>query len=122
MGLTKWLHDYILYYVGIAKPLQDRKTELFSQAPKSGSSYWSLALKIRVNNLTAYDLASFMTIQDLLSHLSYLVHLNPKRQIFINLDASKEFGFGAMIYHLKGNLAIREYPAKKVVEFILFLI
>ena len=41
--------------------------------------------------------------------------------MFIDLDASKEFGFGVMIYHLKGNLAKGEYPARKAVEPILFL-
>ncbi len=72
-------------------------------------------------NPTARELASFKTIQDLLSCPSYLVHPNPERQIFIDLDASKEFGFGAMIYHLKGNLATGDYLARKAVEPILFL-
>ncbi len=72
-------------------------------------------------NPTARKPASFKTIQDLLSCPSYLVHLDPERQIFINLDASKEFGFGLMIYHLKKNLATGDYPARKVVEPILFL-
>lgn len=37
LGLAGWLRDYIPYYAGIVKPLQDRKTELLSQAPKSGN-------------------------------------------------------------------------------------
>ncbi len=41
--------------------------------------------------------------------------------MFIDLDISKEFGFGAMIYHLKGNLAKGEYLARKAMEPILFL-
>lgn len=57
----------------------------------------------------------------MLSHLLYLVYLNPKCQIFINLDASKEFEFGVIIYHLKRNLTKKEYFARKVVEPILFL-
>ena len=67
------------------------------------------------------ELDSFKTIQDLLSHPSYLVHPDLEYQIFINLDAIKEFGFGAMIYHLKRNLAIKKYPAKKAMQPILFL-
>lgn len=57
----------------------------------------------------------------MLSHPLYLVYLNPERQIFIDLDASKKFEFCIIIYNLKGYLIIREYPAKKVVEPILFL-
>ena len=72
-------------------------------------------------NPTARELAFFKTIQDLLLCPSYLVHLNPECQIFIDLDGSKKFGFGAMIYHLKGNLAIENYPTRKLVEPILFL-
>lgn len=41
--------------------------------------------------------------------------------MFIDLDANKEFGFGIMIYHLKGNFTKGEYLTKKVVEPILFL-
>ena len=29
------------------------------------------------------------------------MHFNPTRQLYIDIDASKERGFGAMIYHLK---------------------
>ncbi len=41
--------------------------------------------------------------------------------MFIDLVTSKEFGFGAIIYHLKGSLAKEEYLARKAVERILFL-
>lgn len=104
LGLTGWLRDYIPYYAGIAKPLQDRKTELLSQAPKSGNPRRSSASKTRIYDPTARELALFRSIQELLSCPSYLVHPDPERQMFIDLDASKEFGFGAMIYPLKGTL------------------
>lgn len=38
LSLTGWVHNYILYYAGIAKLLQDQKTELLSLAPKSRNS------------------------------------------------------------------------------------
>ncbi len=41
--------------------------------------------------------------------------------MFIDLNTSREFGFAEMIYHLKGNLAKGEYPARKAVKPILFL-
>lgn len=50
-----------------------------------------------------------------------MIHFDLERQIFIYLDTSKEFGFGAIIYHLKENLAIEKYSTRKVVESILFL-
>lgn len=57
----------------------------------------------------------------MLSCFSYLIYIDLDYQIFIDLNANKEFGFGAMIYHLKRDLAIGEYLAKKAVELILFL-
>ena len=72
-------------------------------------------------NSTAHELASFKTLQDLLLCLLYLVHLDLKCQIFIALDASKKFEFGAIIYYLKGSLATGDYLARKAVEPILFL-
>lgn len=41
--------------------------------------------------------------------------------MFIDLDTSKEFRFGAIFYHLKEYLAIRDYLIRKVVKLILFL-
>ena len=121
LGLIGWLSGYIPYYARIAKPLQDWKTELLSQAFKSENSCRSFVSKTRIQDPIARKLAFFTTIEDLLSCPLYLVHPDPERQIFIDLDASKEFGFGAMIYHLKGNLAKGEHPARKAVEPILFL-
>ena len=41
--------------------------------------------------------------------------------MFIDLDTSKKCEFGAMIYHLKRDLAVKKYSAIKVIEPILFL-
>lgn len=76
---------------------------------------------MRVQDPTTRKLTSFTRIQDLLSRPSYLVHPNPDCQMFIDVDVSKEFRFDTIIYHLKGNLAKRENPAKKAVEPILLL-
>lgn len=121
MDLTGLLRNYIPYYTGIAKSLQDQKTELLFPELKNGNLYQSFASKTKVLNLTTHELAFFKTIYNLLSGPSHLIHPNPEHRIFIDLDVSKEFGFGAMIYHLKENLATGEYPAWEAVESILFL-
>lgn len=121
MGLTGLLCNYIPYYVRIAKSLQDWKTELLSQISKNRNPYQLFTLKTKVYNLITYKLGFFKTIQALLSYPSYLVYLDPDYQIFIDLDVGKKFRFGAMIYHLKGDLVVGEYSAKKTVELILFL-
>ncbi len=37
LGLTSWLRDGIPFYAGIAKPLQELKTELLRKAPPAGN-------------------------------------------------------------------------------------
>lgn len=49
------------------------------------------ASKNNIYDPTARELASFRTIQELLSLQSHLVHPDPERQMFLDLDASKEY-------------------------------
>ena len=122
LGLTGWLRDYIAHYAGISKPLQDRKTELLRNGPTAGSARRAYSSKTRVQHPTAEELASFDALQAVLAKPSYLVHPDPKRQLFIDLDASKEFGFGAMLYYVKeAFLEPGKYPPRHAIEPVLFL-
>jgi RNase H-like domain found in reverse transcriptase len=38
----------------------------------------------------------------------YLVHFNPIRHLYADLDASKAFGFGAVVYHVKNDASDME--------------
>lgn len=62
LALTKWLCNYNLYYAEIAKPLQNQKIELLSQASKSENLYQLFALQTKVHNPTACKLAFLKTI------------------------------------------------------------
>jgi hypothetical protein len=51
-----------------------------------------------------------------------LVHFNPTKRLYIDLDASKAFGFGAVLYHVKDESASGEgYPKRSQIEPIMFL-
>lgn len=41
----------------------------------------------------------FQSIQDTLSYSSTLVHYNPNKTLWIDLDASKKFGFRAVFFY-----------------------
>ena len=125
LGLTGWMRDYVPYYAGISKPLQDRKTELLRHGPTAGSARRSYSAKTRLKDPTGLEIASFETLQATLSKPSYLAHVDTKRPLFIDLDASKEFGFGAMLYYvkepfLKDSLE-GKYPPRHAIEPVLFL-
>ena len=70
---------------------------------------------------------SFNILQEVMSKPSLLVHFNPARILWIDLDASKEWGFGAVLFHAKGDnnkelvVKKRQWPSRYDMEPILFL-
>ena len=48
---------------------------------------------------TPKELNAFHQLQGIFASPTLLHHFNEKRQLYIDLDASKEFGFGAYIYY-----------------------
>ena len=99
LGMTGYLRNYIAWYAQIARPLQDRKTELLKPSPKGGRERKSFSANTRLANPTDEELKSFTTLQDILSRPSYLIHFNPYWVLYIDIDASKDFGFGIVVYH-----------------------
>ena len=73
---------------------------------------------------TVAEMDSFRDLQSAFSSPTFLVHLDPTCRLYIDLDASKEWGFAAMVYHIAGNeLSLRiDVPCTDVlVQPILFL-
>ena len=99
LGMTGYLRNYIAWYAQIARPLQDRKTELLKPSPKGGRERKSFAATTRLSDPSEAEVASFNTLQDLLSRPSYLIHFNPHWTLYIDIDASKDLGFGVVVYH-----------------------
>ena len=49
------------------------------------------------------------------------MHYNPERQLYTNIDSSKEREMGRMIYHIKDEVKLEEYLSKRDIEPIMFL-
>ena len=63
-------------------------------------------------------------LKQALSQPSILVYFDPNRTLWIDLDASKEFGFGAMVFHVKApnkDLDKSKWPSRNDSELIMFL-
>lgn len=110
LGLTGYLRQYIPRYAAIVKPLQLRKTVL-NQRMRQGhgkdtgrSKRRRLARLTNITKPSLKELNAFHHLQKLFSRPTMLSHFLPKRQLYIDLDASKEFGFGAHVYHLRTDL------------------
>ncbi len=122
LGLTGWLRQFIPRYAFLAKPLQDRKTELLAKAPRSGQQRQDYSRKTRIENPTDKEWASFHAVQQALSKTCMLVHFDSKKVLFIDVDSSKAGGIGAMVYHVDGEIpGGKEYPQRKSIQPILFL-
>ena len=119
--LIDWLRDYIVHYADIFKSLQNRKTKFLRNefiAKNAKRVYFS---KTRVQHFTTKKLISFDALQIVLTKSFYLVHSDFKRQLFIDLNASKKFDFDVMLYYVKKVFfESNKYFSRHAIESILF--
>lgn len=123
LGLTGYLRQYVHFYAQLARPLQDLKTKLLKEAPTKGNPRKAYASKTALPQASLAEQTSFEELQEALSKACILVHFNPSWILWVDLDASKEFGFGAVIFHVKNNKKIEKgkWPSRTDMEPILFL-
>ena len=124
LGLTGYLQSYIHFYAQLAAPLQKLKILLFRHARVAGQQRRAYTLKTKLGPPIPQELAFIQSIQDALSQPSTLVHHDPGKFLWIDLDTSKEFGFGVIVFHTAANEALLEgrWPSTTLVQpiFLLF--
>jgi hypothetical protein len=96
LGLTRWLRMYI------PSPLQALKTRMLKGSPKAGHARRSFVRK-EVESPTDIVLKSFKLVQARFLNPSFLHHFDPKRPLFLDVDASKGSGIGAIVYLVEGD-------------------
>ena len=104
LGLTGYLKQYVPYYTAIAKPLQKRKTYLYQKSRSNNgisSKHKTNAARLRLEMPTPQELHLYYQLQQMFARPSMLHHHDPKRQLYVDLDASKEWGLAAHVYHVK---------------------
>ena len=69
------------------------------------------------------ELASFLSIQDALSESSTFVQHDQDKILWIDLNAFKKFGFGAVVFHTKTNDRFLEgrWHSKSSIQPVIFL-
>ena len=123
LRMTGDLRHYITFYAQIAEPLQNRKTSLNKCLEQCNINTEGGARKKAVAALSIMapsptELDAFHHLQTLFARPKNLAHFDHARQLYADVDTSKEFGFGVMIYHSK----IEKLPISSTsVEPILFL-
>ena len=101
MKLINYLRKYVSFYIDIFKLLQARKTELLRNELIARNARKIYFDRTRIQNLTDRKITFFKTLQDMLSKFFYLIHVNIKQMLFIDLNVNKEFEFDVMIYYVK---------------------
>ena len=121
LNLTNWFRDYIKIYAAKFKSLQKRKTMLLKDFSKFDNARKFYSCKIKILRSTDREMKSFQNIQLTLFRSIFLIHFDTKRQLYIDLNFSKEKNIEAMMYHVRDDkLSSTEYSAKRCVQWILF--
>ena len=108
LGLTGYLRSYVHYYAQLARPLQDLKTQQLKLAPVKGNPRKAYASKTKLPlPPSPTEEASFTGLKQALLSPAILIHFSPDRVLWIDLDASKEFGFGIVIFYVKTDVQER---------------
>ena len=119
LGMTGYLQQYVPHYAVIVKPLQARKNALsWSCSSIEDNACKSFARTTIVDLLTSSELDIFYHLQTMFLRPTNLTHYNPSRQLYIDMNAFKEFGFSTHIYHMKNS---DRSSIQKSMESILFL-
>jgi len=123
LDLTGYLWQYISKYAAIIKPLQLWKTFLnqgLRAKEAKGNARKCQAITIRLNESILKELNIFHHLQTLFFWSTMLIHFSPKHQLYVDLNAFKEFEFGAHVYHAK-EAKKDKTPWQKSMKSILFL-
>ena len=121
LGLTGWLRSSIPRYAQRAMPLQKRKTELTQKLPKGAKGQHRKTQSIKsYYEPSKQEVDAFLDLKQAFAKPTFLVHFDLTRPLFIDLDASKAWGFAAMIYHVKGDVSAEGFPRTSV-QPIMFL-
>ena len=105
LGITGFLRQYVPYYIQIAGPLQQLKTKLLTVAPRAGNARKSYSSRQKIEDPTTEELEAFAALRTFFRDLvgNWIHHFDPLRYLFIDVDTSKEYGVGAMVYHVRGD-------------------
>jgi len=103
VGLTNYLRNQIPYYAQLSAP-QAVKSSLLKDAPNSSkNARKAYTQRTRVSLDDPALRESFNAIQSQFKDPHFLWHFDPTRPTYYDVDASHEFGFGCMIYMVKGD-------------------
>ena len=120
LKLTKWFRDYIKNYVIKFESLQNRKTALLKESPKSEQVRKCFTTKTKFFESTFEELNFFRDIQSHFFKIGFFNHFDSIKQLYADFDTNDK-NIETMIYHIKENELFDDYLSRKSIRSILFL-
>lgn len=112
IGMVGYYQPHIPYYSALVGPLEDLKTSLLKPAPKGGKERKRYVSATKTIVPTKSQAESFRLLQEALSGKATLAHFDRSVPLFVNIDASKEWGYGVSVSQLPiysmGKLSIED--------------
>lgn len=102
LGMTGTLRHFIRHYTYLLEPLEERKALLLKGIPVKGWPRREFARAMSLAQPSQAELDAFAMLQKLFTERLWLTHFSRDRQLYVDIDASKERGHGAMVSHAKG--------------------
>ena len=89
------------YYVQLIKPLRRRKIALLRSSFFQNNVRKAFSNGCKINLPSETEKTFFDVLQAIFRRPFYLVHYDPNRFLHIDVNVFKQWGFGAIIYHVK---------------------
>lgn len=106
LGAVGYLRRYIPRFSQIVKPLEDYKTLLLKDSPSlGGPKRKNYSLRRELLEAGPAEKEAFAQLQAIISKGLFLYHQDVTKPLLVNVDASKEYGFGAMVYQAREDWA-----------------
>ena len=101
--------------------MQERKTLLLKDSSKSNNARKSFSSRIKIIEFTKFEMKSFRFIQKTFFKSIFLINFNAKRQLYVDLNFSKEKKIDAIMYHVfDDRIFFSKYLFKRNVQSVLF--
>ena len=123
LNLIEWLWSSISHYAQRASSLQKKKillirTIFVNKKKNFVKKKISINIKYEFNEL---KIIAFKNLQKIFISLIFLIHYNKLRQLYVDLNAFKQWDFAAMIYHVLNNSLNDITFSRIAMQFIMFL-
>lgn len=128
LGSTGFLRHLIPYYAKLSEPMQKRKVALLAEGRAAGRlPVGNVPKRLNYTTSTIFsptteERAAFDALQEFVCKRLRLFHMDPHKQLFIQVDGSLQHGFGVMVFHLKDGFVWDNTPPPSIaVEPVMFL-